>query len=108
MYGYSILYNILHILYIYVIYYEYYIYIYIYIYIFHGYCIYLSGSSKKGFLYNVKKLLYILYIHRYTKTHTHIHIKIFFFHVQHGKNIYRLFDVLAQFLFTASSQVKEN
>ena len=48
-----------------------YIYIYIYIYIFHGYCIYLSGSSKKGFLYNVKKLLYILYI--YIDIQRHIH-----------------------------------
>ena len=64
------------------------IYIYIYIYIFHGYCIYLSGSSKKGFLYNVKKLLYIYYIYIDIQRHIHTYTYKYFFSTYNMEKIF--------------------
>ena len=65
-----------------------YIYIYIYIYIFHGYCIYLSGSSKKGFLYNVKKLLYIYYTYIDIQRHIHTYTYKYFFSTYNMEKIF--------------------
>ena len=62
--------------------------IYIYIYIFHGYCIYLSGSSKKGFLYNVKKLLYIYYIYIDIQRHIHTYTYKYFFSTYNMEKIF--------------------
>ena len=71
MYGYSILYNILHILYIYVIYYEYYIYIYIYTYFMDIAFIYLVVVRKVSYIMSKNCYIYYIYIDIQRHIHTY-------------------------------------